>query len=298
MAFLGLRGLIAQSLRDGDQAQALGLCRARLRAQAADAVGRAFAVRHAGADRPVEGGAGDARHRHAPQGGERRQRPHAAGPAAGRAQPRRRARRQRRPTRWRWRARRSASRPSASPSPSRLAELQIKTGDAKRAMKTLERGWALAPHPDLAELYLKASGESDPLKRVGIVRRLAGAEARRHRKPSGARPGVARRRPVGRGAAASRDRRRHQPVGPRLPPDGRGRGARAVADQAKVHDWLARAADAPADRPGAAPPAARITRPGARCARAAAPSAPCTGARRAPSARSCRPRRGRSRSSA
>ena len=56
---------------------------------------------------------------------------------------------------------------------SRLAELQIKAGDAKRAMKTLERGWAVAPHPDLAELYLRASGESDPLKRVGIVRRLA-----------------------------------------------------------------------------------------------------------------------------
>ena len=39
-------------------------------------------------------------------------------------------------------------------------------------MKTLERGWALAPHPDLAALYLKASGESDPLKRVGVIRRL------------------------------------------------------------------------------------------------------------------------------
>ena len=54
----------------------------------------------------------------------------------------------------------------------RLAEMQLKTGDARRAMKTLERGWALAPHPDLAALYLKASGESDPLKRVGVVRKL------------------------------------------------------------------------------------------------------------------------------
>ena len=51
---------------------------------------------------------------------------------------------------------------------SRLAELQIKTDDSKRAMKTLERGWALAPHPDLAELYLKASGETELLKRVGV----------------------------------------------------------------------------------------------------------------------------------
>src|SRR5262249_57368544 len=55
---------------------------------------------------------------------------------------------------------------------SRLAELQIKTSDGRRALRTLERGWALAPHPDLAELYLKASGEADPLKRVGIVGQL------------------------------------------------------------------------------------------------------------------------------
>ena len=41
--------------------------------------------------------------------------------------------------------------------------------DAKRAMKTLERGWAVAPHPDLAELYLRASGESDPLKRLEMA---------------------------------------------------------------------------------------------------------------------------------
>ncbi|HYI06766.1 MAG TPA: heme biosynthesis HemY N-terminal domain-containing protein, partial [Reyranella sp.] len=38
-----------------------------------------------------------------------------------------------------------------------FAGLQIKAGDAKRAQKTLERGWALAPHPDLAMLYLEAS---------------------------------------------------------------------------------------------------------------------------------------------
>ena len=29
----------------------------------------------------------------------------------------------------------------------RLAELQIKNGDSKRALKTLERGWAVAPIP-------------------------------------------------------------------------------------------------------------------------------------------------------
>ena len=179
MAFLGLRGLIAQSLRDGDQAQALRLCRARLRAQAADAVGRAFAVRHAGADRPVAGGAGHARRRHAPQGGERRPRPHPEAPccwSSAAAPPSATATT---PKRWHWRAKPSAWRPSASPSPSRLAELQIKTGDARRAMKTLERGWSLAPHPDLADALSQGVGRE---RSAEAGRR--GAQARRHKSPT------------------------------------------------------------------------------------------------------------------
>ena len=55
----------------------------------------------------------------------------------------------------------------------RLAEMQLKSGDGKRALRTIERTWALAPHPDLAALYVRASGENDPLKRIAIVRRLA-----------------------------------------------------------------------------------------------------------------------------
>jgi HemY protein len=129
----------------------------------------------------------------------------------------------------------------------RLAELQIKAGDGKRAARTLERGWALAPHPDLAELYLKASGETEPLKRVGVMRRLAAqnpddieshlalaqasldaglwGEGRRHLETAGgASPSVR----VCRMMAEVEER--------------------AQSDHAKVHDWLARAADAPADR--------------------------------------------------
>src|SRR5687768_8072862 len=49
--------------------------------------------------------------------------------------------------------------------------------------------------------------------------------------------------------------------------------------------------------PGAAPPVRPSTRPGVRCARAAAPSAPCNGARPGRSAMCCHPRRGRSWSS-
>ena len=129
---------------------------------------------------------------------------------------------------------------------SRLAELQIKAGDGKRAARTLERGWALAPHPDLAQLYLKASSESDPLKRVGVVRRLA------ERNPNDIESHLAL-------AQASLDaglwgeaRRYLETAGGAHPT---GRVCRMMAeveegahsDQAKVHEWLARAADAPAD---------------------------------------------------
>lgn len=130
---------------------------------------------------------------------------------------------------------------------SRLAELQIKAGQGGRAMKTLERGWSLAPHPDLTALYLKASGESDPLKRVGVVRRLveqkiddpeshvaiaqaaldAGlwGEARHHLEMAGGEHPTVR---ICRLMADVEER--------------------AGGDPAKLHAWLARAAEAPADR--------------------------------------------------
>ncbi len=129
----------------------------------------------------------------------------------------------------------------------RLAEMQLKTGDGKRAMKTLERAWALAPHPDLAALYLKASGESDALKRVGIVRKLAA------QKPDDLESHLAL-------AQASLDAglwgeaRRHLETAGGTSPSTRvcrlmaDVEERAHADQAKVHEWLARAATAPADR--------------------------------------------------
>lgn len=129
----------------------------------------------------------------------------------------------------------------------RLAEVQLKSGDARRAMKTLERGWALAPHPDLAELYLKASGESDPLKRVGVARKLTA------QKPDDLESQLVL-------AQASLDaglwgeaRRHLQTAGGTNPPVRVCRlmaevEERAQSDQAKVHEWLAKAAIAPADK--------------------------------------------------
>jgi len=128
----------------------------------------------------------------------------------------------------------------------RLAELQIKGGDGRRAMKTLERAWALAPHPDLAELYLLASGEKDPLKRVGIVRRLAA------QKPDHLESNLALAHAALAAGLWGEARRYLDAAGGSNPSVRVCRlmaevEERAQSDQAKVHDWLTRAAHAPAD---------------------------------------------------
>lgn len=129
----------------------------------------------------------------------------------------------------------------------RFAGLQIKAGDGKRAQKTLERGWALAPHPDLAMLYLEASGENDPLKRIGVIRRLVA----HNENDIESQLALAQ---VSLEANLWGEARRHLEIaGGTSPPVRICRlmaevEERSGAEQAKVHDWLARAADAPADR--------------------------------------------------
>jgi HemY protein len=246
MAFLGLRGLIAQSLQDGNQAQALDYAERafKLRPQTPWVVHSLFDMQaQAGLWKPAQqtletglrtrvvtqdkGRALKAlllveRSRAAERDGQDGDALALAREAFGLA-------------------------PERIAVTSRLAELQIKAGQGPRAMKTLERGWSLAPHPDLAALYLKASGESDPLKRVGLVRRLvehkiddveshvaiaqaaleAGlwGEARSHLELAGGEHPTVR---ICRLMADVEER--------------------SGGDQAKLHDWLARAAVAPADR--------------------------------------------------
>ena len=129
----------------------------------------------------------------------------------------------------------------------RLAEMQLKTGDAKRAMRTLERGWALAPHPDLAVLYLKASGEGDPLKRVGIARKLVAA------KPDDTESQLVLAKASLDAGLWGEARRYLQAAGGTSPTVRVCRlmadvEERAHADQSKIHEWLAKAAIAPADK--------------------------------------------------
>lgn len=246
MAFLGLRGLIGQSLRDGDQTKALGYAE------------RAFALRpqtpwvvHSLFDMQAQTGQWRAAQETLDSGIRRK----VVNADKGRAlkalllvERSREAERDGRESDAQALAREAfALAPERIAATSRLAELQIKAGDTKRATKTLERGWAVAPHPDLAELYLKASGESEPLKRIGVIRRLVTRNA----------DDIESHLAL---AKASLDaglwgeaRRQLETAGGTSPPVRVCRlmaevEERANADQAKVHEWLARAAVAPADR--------------------------------------------------
>ncbi len=246
MAFLGLRGLIGQSLRDGDQTKALGYAE------------RAFALRpqtpwvvHSLFDMQAQAGQWKAAQETLDQGIRRK----VVAADKGRAlkalllvERSREAERDGSESDAQALAREAfALAPERIAATGRLAELQIRSGDAKRASKTLERGWAVAPHPDLAELYLKASGESEPLKRIGVIRRLVTRNA----------DDIESHLAL---AKASLDaglwgeaRRQLETAGGTSPPVRVCRlmaevEERANADQAKVHDWLARAAVAPADR--------------------------------------------------
>jgi HemY protein len=246
MAFLGLRGLIAQALRDGDQGQALAYAERafKLRPQTPWVVHSLFDMQaqigrwreaqetlDAGLRRKVvtqeKGRTLKAlllveRSRAAEHDGNDADALGLAREAFGLA-------------------------PERIAVSSRLSDLQIKTGDGRRAMRTLERAWALAPHPDLAALYLKASGEPDPLKRVGIVRKLVA------QKPDDLESNLALAQAALDAGLWGEARRYLDAAGGTNPPVRVCRlmaevEERAQSDQAKVHEWLARAATAPADK--------------------------------------------------
>lgn len=246
MAFLGLRGLIAQALRDGDQAEALDYAERafRLRPQTPWVVHSLFDMQAQmgqwrSAQQTLDAGLRTRavtqdkgrtlkalllveRSREAERTGNEGDAMALAREAFGLA-------------------------PERIAVSSRLAELQIKSGDGKRAARTLERGWSLAPHPDLAQLYLKASGEADALKRVAVVRRLA------DKKPDDIESHLALAQ-AALDAGLWGEARRHLEAASGPNPSVRvcrlmaEVEERANTDPAKLHEWLARAATAPADR--------------------------------------------------
>ncbi|WP_428676854.1 heme biosynthesis protein HemY [Reyranella sp.] len=246
MAFLGLRGLIGQSLRDGDQAQALSYAE------------RAFALRphtpwvvHSLFDMQAQVGQWRAAQETLETGIRRKVVTADKGrtlKALLEVERSREAERDGRPSDALALAREAFGlAPERIAVTQRLAELQLKAGDPKKAMKAIERGWSVAPHPDLASLYLDASGETEALKRVGVARRLAALN------PSDIESHLAL-------AQASLDAglwgeaRRHLDSAAGTNPSTR--VCRLMAEveereqtgQDKVRAWLSRAAAAPADR--------------------------------------------------
>lgn len=246
MAFLGLRGLIGQSLRDGDQAQALGYAE------------RAFKLRpqtpwvvHSLFDMQAQVGQWKTAQETLEAGIRRK----VVSPDKGRSlkallevERSREAEREGRASDALALAREAFGlAPERIAVTQRLAELQIKAGESKKAMKTIERGWSVAPHPDLVALYLEASGETEALKRIGVVRRLAAQN------PSDIESHLAL-------AQASLDAglwgeaRRHLDTAAGTNPSTRvcrmmaEVEERAQSGPEKVREWLGRATDAPADR--------------------------------------------------
>ena len=278
MAFLGLRGLIGQALREGDQSQALAYAERafKLRPQTPWVVHSLFDMQAQtgqwkAAQETLETGlrrkvvtADKGRTLKALLLVERSRAAERDGNAADALALAREAFGSRARAHRRHPApRRAADQGGRRQAGDEDAGARLGAGAASRSRRALSQGVGRERSAEAGRRHAPAGG----------------AEARRHRKPSGAGPGLARGRPVGRGAAPSRGRRRHQPAGARLPPDGRGRGARAVPTRPRcTTGWPAPPTRRPT-APGAARPAAPITRAGARCARAAAPSAPCIGAR-------------------
>ncbi len=227
MAFLGLRGLIGQALRDGDQSKALALAE------------RAFKLRpqtpwvvHSLFDMQAQTGQWRAAQETLESGIRRKvvtQDKGRALKALLEVERSREAEREGRTSDALALAREAFGlAPERIAATQRLAELQIKTGDKKKAMRTIERrlgrGAASRSRAALSRSVGRERGAEADRRGAAAGRPGSG----RHRKPHCAGAGLARSRSVGRGAASSRNRGRHQPAGARLPPHGRGRGARAI----------------------------------------------------------------------
>ncbi|UEM03779.1 heme biosynthesis protein HemY [Skermanella rosea] len=62
--------------------------------------------------------------------------------------------------------------PAFPPAASRLARLLARTGKHRKAGKVIEKAWSTRPHPELADAYRDISPDSDPLAQVKRFERL------------------------------------------------------------------------------------------------------------------------------
>jgi len=66
--------------------------------------------------------------------------------------------------------------PDLAPGAVLHAELLVAAGQARRAAKVLERAWPRAPHPDLARVYLDARPTDDPVERLKRLGKLVAGQ--------------------------------------------------------------------------------------------------------------------------
>ncbi len=170
--FLGLRGLIMQALRDGDEATALRLAtRAKelrpktpwvlthlLELQARHGSWQAAETTLVEAERRKALAAPDSRHRHAVILHQ-----HAAeADVEGRGGEAMRLERKA-----------NSLEPHFAPVAVRYARILAVRGQKRRARRALETAWRAAPHPAIAEAYGELFAEEPPLQRMKRVARLA-----------------------------------------------------------------------------------------------------------------------------
>ena len=178
--FLGLRGLLTQALREGEDARALDYVRQahEMRPRTPWVLTSLFDLSERCGDlATAERALSDAakfKALPAPEAGRKR-----AVVLLERAQAAAREDRGAEAVRLAWDANKLA--PDLIPATHFLAEQLIAKGQARKAAKVLERAWAKGPHPDLAALYLAAQTAAGRAGNDGIERlkRLSGLTARR-----------------------------------------------------------------------------------------------------------------------
>jgi len=171
MEFLGLRGLLNQAVKRGDDEAALALARRaqalkpksewlaetlfELESRAGTWAAAGEALSHAGKLTAIS--QGDTRHRQAIVAlGESQEAERAGDPVKALKL-----------------AEKAVSLDTALTAAAlRLATLYLNRGDKHKASQVVEKAWALKPHPDLAALYYRADSADDGLKKVTAAQKL------------------------------------------------------------------------------------------------------------------------------
>jgi HemY protein len=171
--FLGLRGLLAKALRDGDRERALALSERALELKpgAAWLLTQTFALQaEARKWRGAMSTLADAAGRGAIAKDEARRARTAILTALGEEVPDRTEARH-------LFTEATELMPGFAPAAVALAQLHEAAGAERKAVKVLERAWAAAPHPDIARAWIAIRAKANPLDRLRWLQRLTATHA-------------------------------------------------------------------------------------------------------------------------